>query len=372
MVGTSEHETQLAWLRLALADGVGPVIAARLIERLGGVVEVAEASLPDLRAAAGPVRSRALHAALKAARPEAARRRAASLDQGVLTPASRTWPGVRFAALHDPPLALFLRGALSPAEPPAVAIVGTREAGHPGLRFARDLAEALARDGHWIVSGLALGIDGAAHGGALASGRAGTLAVLGCGVDVPYPEEHLDLKEQIVEGGGGLLSEHPPGTPAQPGHFPRRNRLVAALAAAVVVVEAPARSGALITARLALDMGREVLAAPGPAGRAAWRGSHRLLKNGEAALCDGPWDVLAALGREPGPGGGAGPVDDRPPPQSGAPLAVWGVIDETEAVAVSEICRRTGLLPGDVATALARLELDGRIARVPGVGFRRV
>jgi DNA processing protein len=362
-------ELELAWLRLALADGVGPAIAARLVERLGGVCEVARASLADLRAAAGPVRSRALHAALRATRPEAVARRAAGLGQSVLTPPGAGWPTQRLAALPDPPLALFLRGRLPPADPPAVAVVGTREAGHPGLSFARGLAEALARDGLWIVSGLALGIDGAAHAGALLAGRAGTLAVLGCGVDVPYPEEHLDLKEQIVARGGGLLSEHAPGTPAQPGHFPRRNRLVAALAAAVVVVEAPARSGALITARLALDMGREVLAAPGPAGRAAWRGSHGLLKRGEAALCDGWRDVLAALGQ---PASGQAAVDERPPPASGAPLAVWGVIDETEAVAVNEICRRTGLLAGDVATALARLELDGRVARVPGVGFRRV
>jgi len=371
-MNTVSTPTERAWLRLALADGIGPVVAGRLIDRLGGVLQVAEASLPALRAAAGPVRARALHAALRASRPETVLRRAGELGQHVLTPVSAGWPARRFAPLHDPPLVLFLRGHLSPAEPPAVAIVGTREAGHPGLSFARGLAGSLARGGHWIVSGLALGVDGAAHGGALAAGRAGTVAVLGCGVDVPYPEEHLDLKEQIVDRGGGLLSEHPPGTPAQPGHFPRRNRLVAALAAAVVVVEAPARSGALITARLALDMGREVLAAPGPAGRAAWRGSHRLLKSGEAALCDGPRDVLAALGCDGAPPGEAAIGDDRPPPAAGAPLAVWGVIDETEAVGVDEICRRTGLLASDVATALARLELDGRVVRVPGVGFRRL
>lgn len=365
-----QEADERAWLQLALAEGIGPTTAQRLIERLGSVQRAAAASPAALRAAGG--RSRTLHAALQAARPDAVRRRAADLGQAVLTPAHSAWPAQPFEALHGPPLALFLRGALPPREPPAVAVVGTREAGHPGLAFARTLATTLARRGHWIVSGLALGIDGAAHGGALAAGRAGTLAVLGCGVDVPYPEEHVDLKEQIVDHGGGLLSEHEPGMRAQPGHFPRRNRLVAALSAAVVVVEAPLRSGALITARLALDMGREVLAAPGPAGRAAWRGSHGLLKSGEAALCDGARDVLAALGCDEVVAGDEGGGGDRPPPAAGAPLAVWGVIDGSEAVAVGEICRRTGLLASDVATALARLELDGRVARVPGVGFRRL
>jgi len=362
----------LAWLRLALADGVGPATARRLRERLGGVLRAAGAGVSDLRAAVGGAKARRLHEALRAARPDAVRRRAADLDQRVLTPAGDAWPREALAGLYDPPLALFLRGALPPPAPAAVAVVGTREAGPLARRFARDLAEGLARRGHWIVSGLAVGVDGAAHAGALAAGRAGTLGVVGCGLDVPYPEEHRDLKEEIVARGGGLLSEHPPGTEARPGHFPRRNRLVAALAGAVVVVEAPPRSGALITARLALDLGREVLVAPGPAGRVAWRGGHRLIQRGEAALCDGVPDVLEALGVEEAEAGADGVVGSaRPPPPSGAPLAVWGVIDETEALDHGEICRRTGLLAADVAAALARLELDGYVQRVPGVGFRR-
>jgi DNA processing protein len=255
-----------------------------------------------------------------------------------------------------------------------VAIVGTREAGHHGLRVAHRLAEDLAARGIWIVSGLATGIDGAAHGGCLASGRAGTLAVLGCGIDVPYPLEHVDLKEEIAQT-GGVLSEHPPGTSPQPGLFPRRNRLVAALARAVVVVEAPLRSGALITAQLALEMGREVLAVPGPFGNPSYVGCHKLLKRGEASLCESAEDVLAALcdvsGRPGRPGGPRGDPAPRPPPPAGAPLALWGVLGESEVLSPDDLRLRTGLAAEEVAGALAILEVEGYVARVPGLGVRR-
>lgn len=363
----------LAWLRLALAEGVGPKITQRLRVRLGGVERAARAGLADLRAAAGPARARDLLEALRRARPEATCQAAADLGQRVLTPVDADWPSDAFAALPDVPLALFLRGRLVPPDRSAVAIVGTREAGHYGLGIARDLAEHLAREGLWIVSGLALGIDGAAHAGALAVAGGGTLAVLGCGLDVGYPVEHLELKEEIAAC-GGLLGELPPGTEPRPGHFPRRNRIVAALSSAVVVVEAPGRSGAIITAHRALEMGREVLAVPGPAGRASFYGSHRLIKRGEAALCENAGDVLQALGLDRAGEGAGASSSGRPrptPPPSGAPLAVWGVIDEAEVVDADELCRRTGLGIDEVSTALATLEIDGRVARVPGLGVRR-
>jgi DNA processing protein len=362
---------RLAWLRLALAPGIGPRTVGRLLERLGGPVEAAAARWRDLRAVAGAARASSLSEALSAAAPEEVLRRAAVLEQDVLTPADDAWPAEAFAGLEDPPTVLFLRGRLPPRERPAVAVVGSREAGPTGRRVAHRLAEDLASAGFWIVSGLATGIDGAAHHGALKAGPrgGGTVAVLGCGLDVSYPVEHVDLKEAIARS-GGLVSEHPPGIPPQPGHFPRRNRLVAALSAAVVVVEAGARSGALITAGRALRLGREVLAVPGGITSPTHRGCHFLLKRGEAGLCEDARDVLHALGFEERTDVGGGLQID--PPSAGAPLAIWGVLGDDEVVDADEICRRTGLGAGEVASGLTRLELGGHVARVPGVGVRRL
>jgi DNA processing protein len=192
--------------------------------------------------------------------------------------------------------------------------------------------------------------------------------VLGTGVDLVYPAEHAALAERVARA-GGLLSEYPPGTRARQGHFPRRNRLVAALGQAVVVVEAGSRSGALGTAAIANELGREVLAVPGPVTRTSHRGCHRLLRDGVAGLCEGAFDVLRVLGLDRGPDAEA---PRAAAPGAGAPLAVFGVLEDDEVVGADEICRRCGLSAGEVAAALTTLELDGHVARVPGVGVRRV
>ncbi len=291
--------------------------------------------------------------------------RAQSLGQQVIGRDAAGWPAARFAGLPDPPPALFVRGALPPRQAPCVAVVGTREATPYGLRAARELAEHLAASGVWVISGLALGVDGAAHEGALAADGS-TLAVTGCGLDIDYPLAHVDLRERIA-GAGGLVSEHPPGVEPRAWHFPRRNRIVAAFSDAVVVVEAPARSGALITARLALDLGREILAMPGNVTRATHAGCHRLLKQGAAALCEGADDVLAALGRD----ALAKAVAARRPPEGGIEATLWRALDPDEPTAANALCVRTGLDASEVAAALASLEIDGRALRVPGLGFVR-
>lgn len=300
--------------------------------------------------------------------PAALSRRAVALGQRILTPADAAWPHEAFGGLGDPPLALFIRGTLPPPEAFTAAIVGSRGAGAYGLRHARRLAEGLARRGFWVLSGLALGIDGAAHFGALAGGGS-SLAVLGCGLDVPYPIEHLDLKDLLVAS-GGVLSEYPPGTRPHPAFFPRRNRIVAALARVVVVVEAPWDSGALITARLANEQGREVLVLPGPVGTPGFRGSHQLLRAGEAGLCEDVRDVLRALEFS-----GVDPQEVDPPPRpappAGAPRTVFQALEEAETVTIEVLVRRTGLGPREVATAITHLELGGYIARVAGVGVQR-
>ncbi|MEW6719071.1 MAG: DNA-processing protein DprA [Thermodesulfobacteriota bacterium] len=202
--------------------------------------------------------------------------------------------------IPDAPLILYRAGA--PWEDAAgIAVVGSRAPTGPGREFARILAGDLAAAGFVVVSGMARGIDGAAHRGALQAGAA-TVAVLGCGPDVAYPPEHAGLREEIAAG-GAVYSEYPPGTPPLPRRFPARNRIVSGLCRAVVVAEAPERSGALITARLALEQGREVLAVPGNPWYPQTAGSNRLLKDGAVPACSAA-DVTEALGITPPRGKG--------------------------------------------------------------------
>jgi DNA processing protein len=195
--------------------------------------------------------------------------------------------------IPDPPLVVWIRGAALDWSPLAVAVVGARAASSASREVARDLGKGLALAGVTVVSGLARGCDGAAHQGALAAGGR-TIAVLGCGVDVTYPPEHETLAQEIALT-GALLSELAPGTPPLPHHFPLRNRIIAGLSRAVVVIEAHERSGSLITAACALEQGREVMVVPGPVRSGRNRGAHALLKDG-AALVESAADVLAELG----------------------------------------------------------------------------
>lgn len=221
-----------------------------------------------------------------------------SLSSGPLQSAplqSARYPAL-LARIADPPVRLWLRGDPHALRGPCVALVGSRAASPYGLAVAERLAADLARAGVTVVSGLARGVDSAAHRGALAAtGATGrTIAILGSGVDVIYPAEHEALADRIVNQGGAILSELPPGSPPRRGHFPRRNRLISGLSLAVVVIEASARSGSLQTARFALEQGREVLAVPGSIVGERFRGSHALLRDG-AKLVESASDILEEL-----------------------------------------------------------------------------
>jgi DNA processing protein len=357
-----------AWLVLSSATGVGPRTAGALVRRLGSPAAVLVADPARLSACpgVGPLRAEALAAALRDADPAAIVASAERAGLSVLTPADAAYPPL-LSTSPDAPPAIYVRGAFPPPDRPHVAIVGTRAATPYGLRVARTLAEDLSREGAVVVSGLARGVDGAAHAGCLKAGGA-TVAVLGCGADVVYPPEHHALAGEIAAS-GCVVSEHPPGTPPQPGHFPRRNRIVAALARATVVVEAGLASGALSTARIAGEIGRDVLAVPGPVDRGSHAGCHRLLKDG-ATLCETAGDVWRALGRDPTPAGAARPPPpgDRAPPP-GPALTLWRALDADEALDPDALALRTGLSPDAVAEGLTTLELDVRAVRVPGVGF---
>lgn len=275
------------------------------------------------------------------------------------------------AQLHDPPPVLLGRGDPAALSRPAVAIVGSRSATTPACDHARALAAGLGRAGLTVVSGLALGIDAAAHRGALSAG-APTVAVLGCGPDRVYPAEHGALA-RAVAGGGAVVSELPVGTGARPAHFPRRNRIIAGLTLATVVVEAGLRSGALITARVAIDHGRDVLAVPGSVGNPLARGCHALLKQG-AGVVEDVQDVLDALaGRYVPPG-------DRP--ERAAVVDADGAITDPEARALlhalaggpaslDQLVTRSGLTASGVSSMLLSLELDGVVSALPGGLFTR-
>jgi DNA processing protein len=251
-------------------------------------------------------------------------------------------------AIHDPPPGLFLRGRADPEllSRPAVAIVGARACSGYGASVARMLGRELARAGLLVVSGLARGVDAEAHRGALEADAA-TVAVLGCGIDRDYPAAHAQLARRIAET-GLIVSEYAPGVEPAPWRFPARNRIVAGLCAAAVVVEARERSGALITADLALEEGREVFAVPGEIGSALSAGTNGLLKLGASPLTT-PADVLASFGLEEP----ARPVDG-------------GLLDLLPATA-DELVRKTGMTAAEVARVLVELELAGAAAAHDGV-----
>jgi DNA processing protein len=264
------------------------------------------------------------------------------------------------AELHDPPSRLHLRGG--PAEllsKPSVAIVGARSCSSYGGQVARELAQSLAAAGLVVVSGLARGVDAEAHRGALAAGGL-TVAVLGCGIDRDYPRAHADLARRIAES-GLVVSEYPPGVEPSPWRFPARNRIIAGLAQATVVVEARERSGALITADFALELGREVFATPGEITSALSAGTNDLLRQGATPLLSAE-DVFAALGLEPVP-------EALPAGLSAESLAVLERLSDG-ARTLDELVRATEIDPAGLAAILTELELTGLIAAADGV-YRR-
>jgi DNA processing protein len=258
--------------------------------------------------------------------------------------------------LHDPPPGLFLRGPGGELlGRPAVAIVGARACSSYGSQVARLLGRELAATGLVVLSGLARGIDGEAHRGALEAGGP-TIAVLGCGVDRDYPAAHAQLAARICDR-GLVISEYAPGVEPAPWRFPARNRIIAGLAAATVVVEARERSGALITADFALETGREVFAVPGEITSALSVGTNALLRLGATPLTSAG-DVLDALGVE---------VAATPPPELDEPAARVLAALSLEAAGVDQLVHGTGLDAAAVATALAELELVGAIAEADGL-----
>ncbi|WP_445619547.1 DNA-processing protein DprA [Kushneria sp. Sum13] len=299
----------------------------------------------------------------------------------LLTPEHPAWPAM-LDELPDPPPVLWAWGALEALSLPALAVVGTRRPTREGQdnawRFARDMAGA----GYGVVSGLALGVDGCAHHGALEA-RGATVAVLGCGVDVLYPRTHARLRQQLLDQGGLLLSEHPPGTRAHPQHFPRRNRIITGLSLGVLVVEAAMASGSLVSARLAMEQNREVFALPGSVHNPQARGCLWLIREG-ARLVTSLEEILQELPERQW--GSAAVASAVATCQSGqqAPRApdaavqdkrpedpLWQSLDDTP-VPVDALVERTGESIAALQSRLLMLELDGWAAQVAGGWVRRL
>jgi len=363
-------DERLCLLGLRLVPGVGPKRLRILLEHYGSAAAAWRArSQWDELPGFGPavcIAARRVDEAL--VRNHWTRLKA--LGARVVTPADAEYPPGLLHLPAPPPL-LFVRGRLPRAAPGCLAIVGTRRPTPQGVRTAWSLARDLAAVGVAVVSGLARGIDGAAHRGALA-GRGPTVAVLGCGLDIAYPPEHADLMEQIAAE-GALVTEYPLGVPPQPGHFPTRNRLIAAMADAVVLVEGSRRSGAMNTVTHAAELGREVMAVPGDVGRWASEAPNQLLREG-ATLVRHAADVLESMGwTSAGLAAAAGdePVAVARDGLGGVQLSerVLACLREHGAMTVDELAASLSVSAEALVGAVMGLELTGRVVRHAGGRF---
>lgn len=377
LAATSTSSTELAaWLHLLLVPGLGREGARRLLAAFGSPQHVLQADPAALSAATGgraPAVLQREPADLGRALDAVQAWLAGDPKRLVLTLADTAYPHALLES-PDPPLLLYVQGDPAWLSAPSVAVVGSRRPTAQGRDHAHAFAQQLAAAGQVVVSGLALGIDGAAHEGALAAGGA-TVAVVGTGLDRVYPPRHRDLAHRVTEH-GALVSEYLPGTPPLPENFPQRNRIIAGLSQGTLVVEAALQSGSLITARLANEAGREVFAIPGSILSAQSRGCHALIRDG-ARLVESAAEVLAELQQPLLPG--------LVPPLTAAAAPTAGGDDQVQADAADPVLAALGLDPlsldslqarcgwatADLLARLLELELDGLVARLPGGLFQR-
>lgn len=372
-----ERSELAAWLRLSLTDGIGSGAARRLLAAFGLPAQIFQQRAEALQQLVSPAQASAL-AQIPAQLPAQVDITQQWLDgapetRHVLTLADAAYPAALLQT-EDPPLMLYAVGRLPAVWPTAVAVVGSRNPTPQGLVNARRFSEALAQAGLTVVSGMALGVDGAAHEGALdaaAPGQLATIAVVGTGLDRVYPKRHLALSHRIAQQ-GLLLSEYPLGTPPLPPNFPKRNRIIAALSQGTLVVEAALQSGSLITARQAAEQGKDVFAIPGSIHSPLSRGCHALLKQG-AKLVETAQDVLEELQLP------TGATRPSPAPAADAPEGEDGDAENSlltalgfDPVGLDVLVARTGIAAAELQARLLEYELSGDVARLPGGLFQRI
>jgi len=358
-----------AWLRLTLSPGVGNDTARKLLAAFSS----AQAIFGQSAVALKQLGTEKLAKAILAEPPALAAQLQLTLewlqagnDRRIATLGDTAYP-VSLLDIEDPPLMLYMLGTLAgkPAAAPHIAIVGSRNPTPQGEANARQFAKAFGGAGLCVVSGLALGIDGAAHDGALLGGGE-TIAVVGTGLDRVYPKKHLALAHRIAQQ-GMIVSEFPLGTPPLAANFPRRNRIISGLSRGTLVVEAALQSGSLITARLAAEQGKEVFAIPGSIHSPQSRGCHALIKQG-AKLVEFAQDVLEELNLSTAPHAD-GDNDEAAAPDAGDPLVAALGFDP---VSLDALQARTGLDTARLQASLLELELCGQVVRLPGGFFQRL
>jgi DNA processing protein len=378
------HAELAAWLALAHMRGVGPSAVRALVDAFGEPRAVLAQSFQSLAAFVG---ERLAAVVLAPPAPELETTVAqvahwcAQPGHALISLIDPAYPAA-LLTMHDPPPLLYIKGRAELLLTPGIAVVGSRNATPQGLEDAKRFARALSQAGLTVISGLALGIDGAAHRGAL-DAAGGTVAIVGTGADVVYPMRHRELAQQIAAR-GAIVSEWPLGTPARREHFPRRNRMIAGLARGVLVVEAAVRSGSLITARLANEMGRDVFAMPGSIHSPLSRGCHQLIKDG-AKLTETPDDIFDEFGiAAPASAAQTGIADGQEAPQAELrprateqrrfDVATTRLLDALgHAPATLEILvERTDMESAALQSALLTLELAGEVSALPGGRYMRV
>ncbi|SCY77491.1 DNA protecting protein DprA [Nitrosospira sp. Nl5] len=350
-----------SWLALGLINGLGDESIRRLLVAFGSPAEILSANAASLERV---VRKKVAYSILKGAEKK---RIAATLEwlkdpaNSIITLADPDYSSL-LLNIPDPPPLLYLKGKRALLSSPMLAIVGSRNATPQGLSNAEAFAEAASNAGLCVISGLALGVDTAAHCGGL-RGIAASIAVLGTGLDIVYPARNRDLAHELAEK-GALISEFPLGTPAVGSNFPRRNRIISGMSRGCLVVEAALQSGSLITARQALEQGREVFAIPGSIHSPLSKGCHALIKQG-AKLVESVEDILDELGCQP-----ERRTTDAEEPVGEEPLLLKQLgYDITN---IDTLCIRSGLTAETVSAMLLTFELDGVVASLPGGRYQRV
>lgn len=352
-----------SWLQLTLTPGLGASVIRKLLRQFG-LPQSVLARKGELAAFATPAALEALHSETVQAQVARALRWAAEPGHFVVTLADDLYPRP-LLEISDPPPLLYAQGRAELLQRSGLAIVGSRNATPQGELNAASFAKALSQAGLTIVSGMAQGIDAAAHRGGL-EGPGSTIAVLGTGIDVVYPKRNAELAARIAAG-GLLLSEFPLGTGPVAANFPRRNRLISGLAQGCLVVEAALASGSLITARSAAEQGREVFAIPGSIHSPLSKGCHALIKSG-AKLVESAEDVLAELSGFRA----SGYASTTPSQAASATGAALLMCMGHEPVDVDSLCARAGLSADQVSSELLRLELEGHVAALPGGLYQRL
>jgi len=357
------------WLALSLTPGVGSIFTKRLLDRFQTPEAIFRAPMKELLEIEG-LGEKVAREIQRGPLEKVVEKELSLLKEAggkMITLRDEDYP-MRLKDIYDPPALLYVRGELRREDELAIAIVGSRKTSPYGRWFTEKIGQDLARHGVTVVSGMARGIDSVAHMGALQGGGR-TIAVLGCGVDVIYPSENRNLFHQIIEH-GAVLSEFPMGSPPEGGHFPRRNRIISGLSIGVVIVQASAESGSLITAGYALEQGREVFAVPGNVGAEGSRGTNQLIKEG-AKLVESTEDILEEILPQWKREKEMLPKAETPVPDlSEEEMLLYRLLGESP-LHIDAIIRESQLDPGRVSGLLLNLELKGLISQWPGKCFSK-